>query len=118
MNRIRVFLIAVCIIAVTPRLPAEIILLSRLSDEQVCAWGLENGYCPPPQTQTDYSKLYRNGGLVSVFNERAIEWIVCKGRTYRPNWDDLRKDWDHYSFRQRNTLTWQLHSGGHSLCFA
>ena len=54
MNRIRVFLIATCIIAVTPRLSADIILLSRLSDEQVCAWGFENGYCPPPQSQTDY----------------------------------------------------------------
>ena len=38
MSRIRVFLIATCIIAVTPRLSADIILLSRLSDAEACAY--------------------------------------------------------------------------------
>src|SRR5213075_1709286 len=47
MNRIRVFLIATCIIAVTPRLSADIILLSRLSDAAA-------GYNESPQSQTDF----------------------------------------------------------------
>ena len=37
MSRIRVFLIATCIIAVTPRLSGDIILLSRLSDAEAGA---------------------------------------------------------------------------------
>ena len=49
MSRIRVFLIATCIIAVTPRLSADIILLSRLSDAEAWAY-----YQAPPQTQTDF----------------------------------------------------------------
>src|SRR4051812_44151011 len=46
MTRIRVFLIATCIIAVTPRLSADIILHSRLSD--AAAW------TAPPESQTDF----------------------------------------------------------------
>ena len=36
---IRVFLIATCIIAVTPRVSGDIILLSRLSDAEAGAFG-------------------------------------------------------------------------------
>ena len=53
MSRIRVFLIATCIIAVTPRLSADIILLSRLSDAEAGAYGHPYHY-PPPQSQTGF----------------------------------------------------------------
>ena len=47
MRRIRVFLIATFIVAVTPRLSADIILVSRLSDA-------EAGYSGSAQSQTNF----------------------------------------------------------------
>jgi hypothetical protein len=52
MSRLRVFLIATCIIAVTPRLSGDIILLSRLSDAEARAFCV--GASPPPQSQTGF----------------------------------------------------------------
>src|SRR5262245_10602710 len=49
MSRIRVFLIVTCIIAITPRLSGDIILVSRLSDAEA-----EAHYPVPPQSQTDF----------------------------------------------------------------
>src|SRR5438046_4559154 len=54
MSRIRVFLIATCIIAVTPRLSADIILLSRLSDARAANYGHLFPDYPPPQIQTGF----------------------------------------------------------------
>jgi len=54
MRRIRVFLIATCIIAVTPRLSADIILLSRLSDARADNYGYPYSDHPPPQIQTGF----------------------------------------------------------------
>jgi hypothetical protein len=54
MSRIRVFLIATCIIAVTPRLSADIILLSRLSDASAGVYGYPDPNLPPPQSQTGF----------------------------------------------------------------
>jgi hypothetical protein len=63
MNRIRVFLIATCIIAVTPRLSGDIILLSRLSDAEAFAPNYPPpDYNPPPQIQTGFLPAnLRNG---------------------------------------------------------
>ena len=52
-TRIRVVLIATCIIAVTPRLSADMILLSRLSDARAVAGGLCFSH-PPAQSQTGF----------------------------------------------------------------
>jgi N-acetylneuraminic acid mutarotase len=54
MSRIRVFLIATCLLAVTPHLFGDIILVSRLSDAEASACG--HPYCqtPPPQSQTGF----------------------------------------------------------------
>jgi hypothetical protein len=54
MSRLRVFLIATCILAVTPRLFGDITLVSRLSDAEAAACG--HPYCqtPPPQSQTGF----------------------------------------------------------------
>jgi hypothetical protein len=54
MSRIRVFLIATCIIAVTPRLSGDIILLSRLSDARASAVTEGCANFPPPQSQTGF----------------------------------------------------------------
>ena len=55
MSRIRVFLIATCIIAVTPRLSGDIILVSRLSNAEAFAVGHPGGPdAPPPQSQTGF----------------------------------------------------------------
>jgi len=51
MSRLRVFLIACCLIAVTPHLSGNIVLVSRLSDAEAST-GLPGG--PPPQTQTGF----------------------------------------------------------------
>jgi hypothetical protein len=53
MNRIRVFLIVTCIIAVTPCLSADIILVTRLSDAEARV-ACEPGSWPPPQSQTGF----------------------------------------------------------------
>jgi hypothetical protein len=70
MSRIGVFLIAACILAVTPHLFGDIILLSRLSDAEAYAF---NGHIfpadPPPQSQTGFfpanlcNSAISNGGL-------------------------------------------------------
>ncbi len=49
MNRIRVFLIATCLLAITPHLFGDIILHSRLSDAEARAF-----YAPPTQSQTGF----------------------------------------------------------------
>jgi hypothetical protein len=54
MSRIRVFLIATCIIAVTPRLSADIVLLSRLSDAEAAVYAYPIPGYPPPQSQTGF----------------------------------------------------------------
>src|SRR6266446_567089 len=54
MSCVRVFLIATCIIAVTPRLSADIILLSRLSDARAANYGHPFPDYPPPQIQTGF----------------------------------------------------------------
>ena len=155
MSRIRVFLIATCLLAVTPRLFGDIILVSRLSDAEASACGHPGCQTPPPQSQTgflpanlcntasgfnhcphyavrllghgnfdeqfldphkqpdgrfasrgrwnskcerlcrqcqcetDCSKLYPNGGPVSVFDDWTVERLERNGHTYRRNWDDL-----------------------------
>jgi hypothetical protein len=70
MNRLRVFLIATCILAVTPPLFGDIILVSRQSDAEAYAF---NGHIfpsdPPPQSQTGFfpanlcNSAISNGGL-------------------------------------------------------
>jgi|GEM_PF-3426431 len=70
MNRIRVFLIATCLLAITPHLFGDIILGSRLSDAKAYAY---NGHYfpsdPPPQSQTGFlpanlcNRAISNGGL-------------------------------------------------------
>ena len=54
MSRIRVFLIATCLLAVTPRLFGDIILVSRLSDAEAAACGHPGCQRPPPQSQTGF----------------------------------------------------------------
>jgi hypothetical protein len=55
MSRMRVLLIATCIIAATSNLSAEITLVSRLSDAQASAdGGCGVSETPPPQVQTDF----------------------------------------------------------------
>jgi hypothetical protein len=55
LSRIRVFLLAIWIIAVTPRLSGDIILLSRLSDADAYADNLHGvPFDPPPQSQTGF----------------------------------------------------------------
>ena len=55
MSRIRVFLIATCLLAVTPHLFGDIILVSRLSDAEAYAVSYPGGPdAPPPQTQTGF----------------------------------------------------------------
>jgi hypothetical protein len=55
MSRIRVLLIATCILAVTPHLFGDIILVSRLSDAEAYAVSYPGGTdAPPPQTQTGF----------------------------------------------------------------
>jgi hypothetical protein len=54
MSRIRVFLIATCILAVTPHLFGDIILDSRLSDAEAEACGYPYCQRPPPQSQTGF----------------------------------------------------------------
>ena len=70
MSRIRVLLIATCILAVTPHLFGDIILVSRQSDAEAYAF---NGHLfpsdPPPQSQTGFfpanlcNQAISNGGL-------------------------------------------------------
>jgi hypothetical protein len=55
MSRVRVFLIATCLLAVTPRLFGDIILVSRLSDAEATACGYPVCSTPPPQRQTGFS---------------------------------------------------------------
>jgi hypothetical protein len=62
-NCIRVFLLATCILAVTPRLSADIILVSRLSDAVIYAGG-----SIPPQSQTGF--LPANLRNYAYFRER------------------------------------------------
>ena len=52
---IRVFLMATCVLAVTPRLSADIILVNRLSDAEAAACGYPVCSTPPPQRQTGFS---------------------------------------------------------------
>ncbi len=69
-TRLRVFLIATCLLAVTPRLFGDIILVSRQSDAEAYAY---NGHLfpsdPPPQSQTGFlpanlcNHAVSNGGL-------------------------------------------------------
>jgi hypothetical protein len=54
MNRIRVFLIATCLLAVTPHLFGNIILVSRLSDAEAVACGYPYCQRPPAQSQTGF----------------------------------------------------------------
>jgi hypothetical protein len=54
MSRVRVFLIATFIIAVTPRLSADIILRSRLSDARAEACGHPFCQISPPQSETGF----------------------------------------------------------------
>lgn len=55
MSRLRVFLIAACLLAVTPHLFGDIILVSRLSDAEAYAVSYPGGPdAPPPQTQTGF----------------------------------------------------------------
>ncbi len=70
MGRIRVFLIATCLLAFTPHLVGDIILVSRLSDVDTYAF---NGHYwpsdPPPQSQSGFfpanlcDEAFSNGGL-------------------------------------------------------
>jgi hypothetical protein len=54
MNRLRVFLIATCLVAVTPPLFGDIILVSRQSDAEASACGHPGCQTPPPQSQTGF----------------------------------------------------------------
>jgi len=54
-NRIRVLLIATCLLAVTPPLFGDIILVSRQSDAEAAACGYPICSTPPPQSQTGFS---------------------------------------------------------------
>ena len=69
MSRVRVFLIAICISAVTPRLSADIILVSRLSDAEAAACGHPGCQLPPPQTQS--------GFLPANLHNSAYGWTHC-----------------------------------------
>ena len=55
MNRIRLLLMATCLLVVTPRLFADIILVSRQSDAEASACGYPVCSTPPPQSQTGFS---------------------------------------------------------------
>jgi hypothetical protein len=70
MNRIHVFLIATCLLAVTPHLFGDIILVSRLSDAEARAF-----YGPPTQSQTGFlpanlcnsdGRSFQSGNFVSA----------------------------------------------------
>ena len=62
-SRIRVLLLATCIMAVTPRLSGDIILVSRLSDADAAALTDD----PPPQIQTDFLPAHlSNSAKVSL----------------------------------------------------
>ena len=67
MNRIRVFLMATCIIAVTPRLSGDIILLSRLSNAEAFATG-HPYYVAPPQSQTGFLPANLHNGAAACFH--------------------------------------------------
>ena len=64
---IRVLWLAACITAVvTPRLSADITLVSRLSDAQAGAGNLGSNDAPPAQTQTDFLPAHlSNSAMVS-----------------------------------------------------
>jgi N-acetylneuraminic acid mutarotase len=65
MNRIRVFLIATSLLAATPRLFGDIILVSRLSDAEV--------FAEPPQSQTGFlpANLCSEAAFVFAMGVRA-----------------------------------------------
>jgi N-acetylneuraminic acid mutarotase len=78
MNRIRVFLIATFLLAVTPHLFGDIILVSRLSDAEAVACGHPGCQRPPPQSQTGF--LPANlCNKASGFNHCPLKSCDCSG---------------------------------------
>lgn len=78
MSRIRVFLIAICILAATSHLFGDIILVSRLSDAEAVACGHPGCQTPPPQSQTGF--LPANlCNTASGFNQCALFYCNCSG---------------------------------------
>jgi hypothetical protein len=78
LSRLRVFLIATCLLAVTPHLFGDIILVSRLSDAEAAACGHPGCQTPPPQSQTGF--LPANlCNTASGFNQCALIYCNCSG---------------------------------------
>ena len=66
MSCIRVFLIATCIIAATPRLSGDIILLSRYRMQRPALAVIRIDF-PPPQSQTGFLPANLRNGASAVF---------------------------------------------------
>jgi hypothetical protein len=47
------------------------------------------GGCGNASAKLIVFNLYPNGRPLSVYDHRAVEWAVCKGRTNWRGWDDL-----------------------------